>query len=363
MHPPMPGQKYLVRCWVGGDSKNPTVEIPLELGAPAADAELTQTLDLPVPFNRLRVTKYLAAAELIQEVVAAEGEGGAPAAQIAIEGPTQSYRRWLAAGDAERNRLVSYIATWRYVTAGAAAERDELFRQFSEEFTRVPVLTVARADGSGAHAFAFAADQVEEVPGLECKVRMLRFLPHFSRSEETKEPVNRSQRRVNPAALVEFEYQGRQEQRWVFGKFPGYERPSAGAVPVAVSLDCPQEAERPVPDLVLVSKAGGEHEVWIRHEGRCESRPIAVNEVVPIPKTQYGFRLTSLVPKGRLVERYAPAASGRGVAAIQFSVGAAEGSSSEQWVELNKFRVVEQGGERLTVSLAIPTMETVGGHP
>jgi len=309
------------------------------------------------------VTKYLAAGELIQDVVATEGEGGAPAAQIAIEGPTQSYRRWLVAGDAERNRLISFIATWRYVTAASTAEREELYRQFAEEFTRAPMLTLARADGSEAHAFPFAADKVEDVSRLECKVRMLRFLPHFSRSEETKEPVNRSERRVNPAALVELEHQGRKEPRWVFAKFPGFERPWAEAVPVAVRLDCPQEAERPVPDLVLVSKAGGEHEVWIRHEGRCDSRPIAADEVVPIPGTQYGFRLTSLVPKGRLVERYAPAASGRGVAAIQFTVGPAERSGGEQWVELNKLRVVEQGGERLTVSLASPGLETSGGHP
>ncbi|MFH0981946.1 MAG: hypothetical protein V2A79_10435 [Planctomycetota bacterium] len=114
-HPPTPGQEYYVQ-FRGEVRGVPSVtEAVVQMPSPAAAAELDQAVEVPASAAPVRLKRYLPQARLEQDVLPAEEGPGAPAVELAITGPAQSFRRWLIAGDPDRNRLVSFIGTWRYM--------------------------------------------------------------------------------------------------------------------------------------------------------------------------------------------------------------------------------------------------------
>ncbi|MBI4716977.1 MAG: hypothetical protein HY763_04175 [Planctomycetes bacterium] len=363
VHPPMPSQEFFLRCRLEGAADAAAVEAPVALSLPTAEAKLDQQVVPPKPFPPFKLTEYLPSAELRQQAVADDAGKRPPLAELAIEGPTQSFRRWLAADDPERNRLISFIATWRFMSVLGREARDDLFRQFGEELTREPMLVVSRADGSDPRTAKATSESATELTDLGCTVRTLQFFPHYAREGEAGTPVNRSQKRLNPAAWVEIQAQGKSEKRWVFAKFPDFQVSAADSLPFRVNLDCPVEAERPVPHFAVVSVAGESLEVWTRHDASCTSRPAAVDERVEVPGSQYRFFVATFVRSGRLVEEYKALDSGRGVPALRLESPEAGPEERVVWLELNRPRVVSNGDARMSLLFSARQQAAPGKHP
>lgn len=362
-HPLMPGEQLRFFLWSKGESGPVSSDVSLELASPSAEGSLSQTIPLPNGKGTLRLTRYLPRAVLKQDVRPVEDGHGRPAVEMTVEGPTQSFRRWLIADDLERNRLVSFIATWRFMTVPDRTQRDELYRQFQTEFTRPPKLIVSRSKGEGRRECELALDKVQSLDDLGCKIRVLAFHPDYAVDEKTLEPVNRSDRRGNPAALVEIEHEGLKDQRWIFAKFPEFEVPSTSRVPYRVVLDCPVEGSRAVPDFVLVAVGTEPRELWTRHEDKTTSRALAEGERVDVAGSQYHFVVNRFVPAGRLVEEYEPADRGDSVRALRVEVAENDKASESFWLQQGKPRTVELSSGSLTVSFGPQATKAHGVSP
>ncbi len=361
-HPPLPDPQFVFECrWTGGDGPA-VVEAPIVLASTMDATDLDQVIELPKPITPIRLLKYLPRAQLDQMVVPDAGPAAGPAVQLAIRGPTQSHELWLLANDAERNRLTSFIGTWRYMAVDQPAQRDDLFEQFREELTRQPRLFV-RAGGGGP------AVEVEAKPGtgrdleaLGCKLRVLEFYPHFAIDDKTKQPTNRSDERMNPAALVEIEHDGRSEQEWVFARFPEFQKDKTEARPFQITLDCPVGKPSTMPDFLLLTVGGGKHEVWTRHGGKTTAGELVPAKPVEIAGSQYTFTVTHVVPKGRLVEEYRPAEGKSGVSALQIATADAAGTEVKLWLALGKERTLPTAAGPVTVVFGPRREGARGGH-
>ena len=356
----MPDQKlyFQVRPAAVGD----TLTTPLSLETPLREAKLDQTVTPPGKFPPIRLKEYLPQSTLDQRVVEDKGSDGRPAVRLSVDGPTQSYQRWLLADDAERNRLISFIATWRLMRLTDASQRDELFDQFKNELTRKPKVLVGRIDSEATRAIALGDDLPQKLDDLGCTVRVRHFFPDYAMDDKTMTPVNRSEHRVNPAALVEIEHGGVTEQRWVFAKFPGFVQPDVNQLPYRVSLDCPVETPQKVPDYAVVVIGADRVELWTRHEGETKSAAFAKGDAVAVHGSQYKFKLTEFVECGRIVEEYKSAA--RGVAALRVEIGEDPASAPTVWLEMNKPRTVSTPAGALVLSFGTqPSPPPAGGHP
>lgn len=341
-HPPMTDQKLYFQCRPVEvkDKDAKPIEVALRLPPPGTSGDLDQSLDLPAGMGRIRLTRYLPQAELTQEVVAVRDAAAKPALQVAIEGPTQSFQRWLIADDEERNRLISFIGTWRYMSVADKKQRDDLFAQFRDELTRRPTGVISGVDGKHAHKFPAEPGKTQDFDDLGCKVRVRSFFPHYALDDKSHQPVNQSEKRLNPAILVEIEYDGRKEERWVFARFPDFKARGAEQLPFRVALDCPIAKQGTAPDYLLVTLDRSTHEVWARHEGKTTARPIALEEPIDIVGSQYRFSLTRFVPSGRLIEEYHPVTGRGGVAALRIEVHAASEQMVPVWLELGRPRTI-----------------------
>ncbi len=348
-HPPMPGQVMYFSCQVEGPGDAGPIEVPVKLAMPMAPAELDQTVKLPSPLKPLRLTYYLPRAKLDQNVVPSNNPDAKPAVRLAIKGPKQSYDLWLIADDPQRNRLICLIGTWRYMTVADEQDRDELYRQFENEFTRVPTLRIGPPDSDTRHEVPATVGTVRELPDLNCVVSVQKFFPHFSYNRETNEPMNRSDKRLNPAALILLTSGEKQEERWVFSRFPQFESSTGESLPVDVTLECPTGKKSATPDYAVVTVGGNSNEVWERHNGTTTSRPIAIDKPVDVAGSRYAFRLANFVPAGRLIENYLPHDGKGGVTALQIAFTDAAGKPATTWLELSKQRALSTEGGRLVV--------------
>lgn len=363
VHPPMPGQRFVLVCRWDESAPLPagTVKFDLALTGPAS--EPGREFRIPKSDTVLKVVRYLPQAALEQRVVEDEGSNARPGVELSIDGPTQSVRRWLIADDPERNRLISFIGTWRLMSAGDRAARDELFRLFETELTRDPKLIVSRSDGGGAAEISLSVGSAQPLSELETTVRVLRFFPDYAMEASTDQPVNRSEQRRNPAALVELSSRGKTEERWVFAKFPGFEPKDAERLPLRVTLDCPVRGSEKTPDFAVIAIGSSELEVWVRHEGEVRSKSLRLREPVDVAGSQYRFQALAFIPKGKMIEEYQPAVGGRGVPALLVEAADGPHAPTKLWLELGETKIVLRGTSPLSISFQTDANTPPGVHP
>jgi hypothetical protein len=357
-HPPLPNQEFYLQCRWQAAGAPALIEAPVKLPSPSAPAELQQTVELPAPLAPLHLRRYLPQAVLEQKVVPADGPQAVQAVQLSVDGPKQSFQRWLMANDRERNRLISFIATWRYMYVADRAQRDELFTQFTEELTRPPRLLISRADGSDERELPVKVGDLHTLADLGCTLRIRDFHPHFGIDQNTAKPVNQSDKRLNPAVRVEVEYDGQKEERWAFARFPDFKMHESETLPFRVRLDCPLEQTRSTPDFAVVSIGDGVHEVWTRHADQTAARRVALDEPVEIAGSQYAFHIARFVPAGRLIENYRAGDGRGGTTALQLETTDALGERVAVWLPLGKQRVLStaQGPLLVTFGPRRPTI-------
>ena len=365
-HPPMPDQKFYLRCRLETETAPSLVEAPLELASPAMPAELNQTVSPPADLPPLRLLRYLPRAVLEQNVVPDDKNPAArPAVKLSIDGPTQSHQRWLVADDPKRNRLISFIGTWRYMAVDDKRQRDELFEQFRTELTRPPKLLITAPGAAEPVEMPAKPGTVRKLDKPKCTVRVREFFPHFGLNDKTKQPVNQSDRRLNPAALLEIEGRGGREERWVFAEFPDFKSDQESSLPLRITLDCPRDHDSAAPDFTLVTVGRTAHEFWTRpadEKGKARTEPLALNKRVEIAGSPYTFHLAKFIPAGLLVEQY-HATQGRGaVSALQIQTKDAADQEVTVWLELGKQRVIPTAKGPMVLVFGPRPGGPVGGH-
>jgi hypothetical protein len=363
-HPPMPGQELFLECRLGDSNPPKTIESVLPIPVPMAPQELNHTVSLPAPWAPIQVKQYLPRAVRDQNVVPVDDEQGQPSVLLSVDGPTGTFDRWLVAGDAERNRLVSLIATWRYMSVADPQQRDDLYHQFEQELTRTPMLRVTRTGSDEFGELPAKPGETRTFENLGVTVTVRLFYSDFGLRDDTKEPVNRSEKRLNPAALVEIDDHGKKQEQWVFAKFRDFMAHESESLPYRITLDCPLDRERPIPDYVIATIARARHELWTRHQDRTTSKPLALNESTKVAGSKYSFALKQFLPSGRLVETYRPTEGRGAVTALQVDVAGAPGASpAPYWLELGKPRSIPTQVGPLTLTFASRPAGSPGGHP
>jgi len=364
VHPPMPDQSLYFHYSIETAGATVAEEVSVRVPSPSMPAQLDQIVALPAPFDPIRLRAYLPRAVLDQRVEPGTSAEAAPAIELSIDGPAQSYQRWLIAGDMERNRLLSFIGTWRYMAVQNGDERDELFRQFKTELTRDPMVIVSRDDGRQRHEMTAKAGAREKYDDLGCTVEVRRFLPHFGIDEKTGEPANQSEQRMNPAALVSIAWDGGQDEQWVFAKFPEFKKDKSESMPYRILLDSPVgETSQRSPDFVIVTIDRERHEIWTRAGGVCKSDRVKVGDRVAVPDTQYTFHIAEFVPRGRLAESYVSSTKSGSVAALQIELAGAGGSNGSTWLELGKEKLLKTPQGTVLVHFATASAAHRETHP
>lgn len=308
-------------------------EIPITVPLTATPVELGEVIALPGDAGTLKLERILPLAAREQTIEVDEDGKSPPAIQISVDGPSQSMQAWLIADDPARDRLASLIAGWGYSAVTNMEERDRLFKQFENELTRPPTVWISRTDGSGAQQLSAQKGAKRDIPELGCRLEIKDFLVDFAMDKETKKRVSRSEKRLNPAVLVEIEASGEREERWVFSRFPDFKIGDGDRLPFEVRLDCPTDQENPLPSFLFVTVARKQHELWSRVAGKHSTTPMTPEQKIAVPGTEFTFRVARFVASGRLIEEFSPTDQPNAVTVLKVDYSDASGNHTGLWVE------------------------------
>ena len=363
VHPPMPDTRFFVHVGAAEGASSSFSDTALRIRSASSSEDIDQLVASPDSSASVRVVRYLPSAELEQSANADETGVGRPAVEIAVEGPSQTIRRWLLADDPERNRLISYIGTWRYIAVTGSSEGKTLYEQFENELTRPPTIRVSPIGKEDWREVSLELGRLQSLPELGCTVVVRQFLPDYAMDRTTLTPTSLSERKKNPAAFVEIEHRGVKDSRWVFAKFPDFAHASTSQVPFLAVLDCPIETDGNSPDFAIVTVAGSQHEVWTRKGGKSTVTPMTPGTQFAIPESQYGFHIVQYVSSARLVESYRPTGQTKGRPAINVAFSDKKGQDAELWLGMGHFqRIVTQQGPTV-VGFDDRAGSSVKGHP
>jgi hypothetical protein len=351
-HPQVSSQSLYFTCHVNEGAESKAVESKLNLPSMMLAGDLDQVVELPPPLPPIRLVRYLPLARFQQDVEPDPEKKAEPAIQISIDGPKLSYQRWLVAGDPSRNRMSSLIGTWRYVQAADQEHRNELFEEFQNELDRDPRLIVSRPDGQDRCELSVREGDVHQLDELGCTIRVLSFYPYYTRDNMTKQPINLSDKRMNPAVHLEIERGDVKEDRWAFTLFPDYDHDDAKRLPYKIIFDCPVENKRDsTPQFTLVTVGRSEHEIWVRHGEETRFDSLALNQKIKIESSQYTFHACRFVSSGKLVESYSPTDERKeAVTAMKIETFGAEGEQISEWLVLGEEKQIRIRNGTISVS-------------
>jgi len=308
-HPEVSREKLYFECKLEVNGKQHKVEVPINLLSPQLPGKPDQEVKLPLGFPPIRLVQYLPWAKLHQTLVGDKGPFAGPAMIVDIIGPKLSYRRGLAANDPVRNRMDSLIGSWKYLAAADGKERDRLFHEYENELTRAPRLIIGTIDQRAAAEVPVEAGTTHVLKKLGCTIRIKTFYPTFTAGQEpppkaAAEPDGKPVKRLNPAARLEVEWEGNKEEWLVFSRFPEFNRTGEKKAPYTIRLDCPYDHPQRVPHFALVTVGKARHEVWTRLGGKTTSRPLGLEDKIPIPGCKYTFSVSKFSPEARIKEDY-----------------------------------------------------------
>lgn len=361
-HSSRPGQRYSLGIRIGDGPSTKALRVPVKLSSFTAPAELQQRIELPSPWVPVYVSQFLPHAELRQEVASSESAAGHPMTLLSIEGPEQTYTRWLVDGDPERNRLISLVGTWRFMVVEDRAARDQLWTDFTTELRRPPMLRIRSLHDGKETSIPAEAGKTHDLPDLGGRVIVHEFYSHYAMSDKTNKPVNVSPKRVNPAVLVELRANGQSEQRWVFSQFPDYGSDRPLVVPWKVMLDCPAEGKGQRPDVAIVMTRGSGWEAWVRHLGTTKTYDASGGVLIDLPSSPYQFRLKRTILSGRLMETYHTTQKRKGTPALLIESPDTKPHPLSVWLTPDKPRIVLLETGPVTFTLNAET-GPVGDHP
>ncbi len=361
-HPMMPDQKLFVACKLMNSENVAPTHVEIELPNHDIPVTFSQKIALPWLSDALELTNYLPLAQLDQTVVEADGDGQ-PAIYLSIDGPSQSYQRWLMANDMARNRLVSFIGTWRFMAVDSPSERDLLWEQFRTEHSREPSIYVSGPDGLPRETVLATVGNKKQLKAFGITIEVKAFYPHFAMDKDAKSPKNESDKRINPAVLVKITAGDKQESRWVFSKFPDYMSQSTDRLPIEIKLDCPVQTKSQAPDFVIVTTGDKRHEVWSRYLTKVDQQTLKKDQAVAIAGSSYRFHIGQAFSRGKLVERYVSSDKSGAVPALCFATKLMIGHSSPLWLALNERRVVDTKAGPMSITfMTSSAMPPTGGH-
>lgn len=361
-HPLLPDQPYYFQCRIVSPDGPIVANVPLALPSVANPRDFDQSVTVHDSIPPLRLTKYLPRAVFKQRVERTDRQDGLAALRVSVNGPTQSLDRWLVAGDPARDRLRSFIGTWRYQTVSSPGERDALFKLFEQELIRKPMLRVTRLDHDLTRTVPALAGSEQTLKDLGCSIRISAFHPHFAIDDKTGQATNLSDRRLNPAALVELAHQDAKSTFWVFARFPDFAKQSSNDLPFRITLECPVDVPRSTPDFMLTTDAHGTMALWSRYQGQVTTQTLKLNNDIKIKASQYSFRVAEFIPRGRLIEHYEPTDHKNGIPALRVEAIGPDGKPVVHWLKYGSSRVLPTALGPMTIAFGPLPSRVPGGH-
>ncbi len=194
-------------------AKEQSFRFPVSVENIDKPAEMNTVLPVMGTAIKIRLERYLPDLKILIDGVT-DANGGL-VIQLKAEGQNLNQEVWLSSTDVPRRSISSSIGQ---ITATHVRDSEVLKSLVKEMRASRAVGVLSVMDANGVVVFESVARVGKEitVPKTEYKVKMLKYLPHFSVDMKTKEVTSFSDKPVNPALQVRVSGAGEPQDQWLW---------------------------------------------------------------------------------------------------------------------------------------------------
>jgi hypothetical protein len=260
-----------------------------------SDETKPQKLDTVLPIQgtsiEIRLEDYVP--DLKWETNAVKHPGGEIAAKLLINGKNLKQDIWLSSGDPARQSISSRIGA---VTIRRLHDTDNAGKliQGLTHSKAVGILSVSAEDSSRPFECVAKVSETINIPRSECKVTILKYLPHYSVDTETKKVVNQSQKPVNPAVKVAVDDGKKTYVQWLWAKFPATPHKEETELPLNIrftDFDLYEAAGK----YILAVASGTKPWLLMSKKGRKSAERAVLGRPYPFADREYSFSIEKII--------------------------------------------------------------------
>ncbi len=272
--------EVMVRVGLDGD----TLHFPILVKDESKAQALQQVL--PVRKTPVTVEFFQYVPNLGWAMQCLDEPDGGHVAHLSLQGPDRSQSVWLDSQDSQKRAISSPIGgveikAWQNSQTSAA-----LFEAIVMPDV-VGVLSVWDKDSTMPVESAVVPGAQITLAKSQAQLTVLRYVPNYSVSKDTKAVVSLGMEPVNPAILVRAEINGQRAERWVWSRFE--ESPHQKSdFPLAVSFACTQLGRRPQGKYQLLTVKGRDPKMLFVREDRLVLEDATSDKQFGFTNSDYG---------------------------------------------------------------------------
>ena len=249
---------------------------------------------LPVLGTPIKITLVEYLPDLTWDTTAVEHAGGGVVASIAVHGPGVEEQIWLDTDDSQKRSISSEVGGVSLMKLASADTIEKLAKKLKSG--RAYGILLAQPEGSES-SFEYVVDlskkQTIELPDSKHRLKVLRYLPHYSIDMKTKKVSAGSDKPVNPAIEVQIEDDQGSDKQWYWSKFPSSPH-AKKTLPVRITfmdLDLTDSQGR----YVIVAVAGAESQIVFSEKGKMRCKKLAFDKPYAFTNKEYSFAVGKLL--------------------------------------------------------------------
>jgi hypothetical protein len=263
----------------------------IEITVPDEDkpAEIDKMYPIIGSAKKIKVERYFPNYQW--KTVPQKYDGSGMVAEVKLSGPRLDQTRWLTTEDAARSALTSPVGSVAikklYSPENGQGVIDQLLKSGS-----LGVISVKIDNESKLLQFVIKNKFQTKIPGTDYKLKILKYVPHYSIDKKSKKVFSQTDQHVNPAILVQISKGFKKYEQWVW----------AGAGSPHMKDTLPYKVSFTDFDLNLskgryVLVVGSSDNIWlISNDGKKNvSQPAEMGKSYPFTNDQYSFVVSQVL--------------------------------------------------------------------
>jgi hypothetical protein len=276
---------------VKSDMKSAGFAIPIIVPDEDKPAEIDKMYPIIGSAKKIKVETYYPNYQW--KTVPTKYDGPGAVAKLAIEGPRLDKNKayWLTTEDAARSVLSSPVGSVAIKKLYSADKGQEMIGQLLKPGS-LGVISVKLDDKVKPLQFVIKNKFQTKIPGTDYKLKILKYVPHYTIDKKSKKVYSQTDQHVNPAILVQISKGFKKYEQWIWAQ--------TGSPHMKDTL--PYKVSFTDFDLNLgkgryILAVGSPDKTWlISNDGKKNfSQPAEVGKSYPFVNEQYSFAVSQVL--------------------------------------------------------------------
>ena len=274
---------------VKSDMKSAGFAVSIEVPDEDKPAEINKMYPIIGSAKKIKVERYFPNYQWKTAPQKYDGPGAV--AEVKLAGPKLNQSLWLTTEDAARSVLSSPVGSVAIKKLYRPDKGQEMIDQLLKSGS-LGVISVKIDDKSKPLQFVIKNKFQTKIPGTDYKLKILKYVPHYTIDKKSKKVFSQTDQHANPAILVQISKGFKKYEQWIWAKRGSPHMKDT--LPYKVSFT---DFDLNLSKGRYVFVVGSSDKTWlISNDGKKNfSQPAEIGKSYPFTNDQYSFTVSQVL--------------------------------------------------------------------